>query len=142
MDGFSDFAMKEASYSGIPINDEFCPFSLSIYPSEATENDHLTLAPIYMSLITVIVFAVTALTFLFYDFWVERRQKVVMKTAVTTTKLVSELFPDVVMDQMMPSSDSISFSESQPKRLKSFLNDGGKNDAMSSQVAMKDTRNM
>merc|ERR1719464_1425313 len=33
MDGFSDFAMKEASYSGIPINDEFCPFSLSIYPS-------------------------------------------------------------------------------------------------------------
>lgn len=141
----SDFAnsdfMAESSYSGVSVDSEFCPFTFSIYPSATTENHHTTNVPIYFSVITVIIFAITALTFVFYDFWVERRQKVVMKTAVTTTKLVSELFPDVVMDQMMDSEhqrrDSSSSAhnttgsysaDGQPKRLKSFLNDGSNND--------------
>ena len=122
-------AQIDGIYSGIPFNEDFCPFSLTIYPSEATEDDHTTMTPIYFSLITIIIFAVTASTFVFYDFWVERRQKVVMKAAITTTKLVSELFPDAVMDQMMiPTSldDSITnFSDSQPRRLKSYFSDDG-----------------
>jgi class 3 adenylate cyclase len=134
----SDFAIyaEDTSYSGVPLDDEFCPFTLSIYPSSTTEDRHTTRTPIYFSLVTVVIFSITALTFVLYDFWVERRQKVVMKTAVTTTKLVSELFPDAVIDQMMDSdhqrsSTSTSLStDGQPNRVKTFLNDGSNNDMM------------
>jgi hypothetical protein len=98
---------------------------------------------VYFSLVTIVIFAITCLTFVVYDFWVERRQKVVMKTAVTTTKLVSELFPDVVMDKVLPSSDhSVSYSDSQPKRLKSFLTDSKtEGTAESSDETNKDPNN-
>jgi class 3 adenylate cyclase len=123
-------AMEESSYSGIPIDEEFCPFHVSVYPTDQTQDNHTTLTPIYFSLVTVIIFTITAVTFLVYDFWVERRQKVVMKTAVTTTALVSSLFPDVVMDRMIP-ADNMSATNSQPKRLKSFLNDEMNDDVVS-----------
>lgn len=119
----SEEAMKESLYSGISLDDKFCPFEISVYPSETTKNQHISKTPIYFAVVTVIIFAVTALTFITYDFWVERRQKVVMETAMTTTKLVSSLFPDVVINQMLPSLDEVSISgDSQPKKLQSFLN--------------------
>ena len=120
MTELSEEAMEESSYSGIPIDEEFCPFHVSVYPTDQTQDNHTTLTPVYFMLVTVIIFAFTTVTFLVYDFWVERRQKVVMKTAVTTTALVSSLFPDVVIDRMIP-ADNMSATDSQPKRLKSFL---------------------
>jgi len=128
----SSSAMKE-SYSGIQLDEEFCPFQISVYPSDTTKNRHTSKTPIYFAVVTVIIFAVTALTFIIYDFLVERRQKVVMKTAVTTTKLISSLFPDVVIDQMLPSlEDKSNSGDSQPKKLQSFLNHG-KNDDLYNQ---------
>jgi len=122
-------AMEESLYSGIQIDEDFCPFHISVYPSDTTENNHTSRTPIYFSLVTVVIFAVTAATFMIYDFWVERRQKIVMKTAMHTTALVSSLFPDTVIDQMMPTSDNaFSAADNQPKRLKSFLNDGKEDD--------------
>ena len=125
-------AMEENTYSGIRIDDEFCIFHVSVYPSDTRKENHTTKTPIYFSLVTVVIFAITAATFIMYDFWVERRQKVVMKTAVTTTALVASLFPDVVIDRMLPSSENGSATGgSQPKRLKSFLNDGTDDDFIS-----------
>jgi len=116
-------AMKESVYSGIQLDDEFCPFAITVYPSGTTKDRHTTKRPMYFSVVTVIIFAVTASTFIVYDFWVERRQRIVMKTALTTSKLVSSLFPDVVIDQVLhPSLDDLSIANSQPKKLQSFLN--------------------
>jgi len=151
MSELGDEAMTESSYSGIQIDDEFCPFHISVYPSQQTEHNHRTLTPLYFSLVTVIIFAVTAATFVMYDFWVERRQQVVMKTAVTTTALVSSLFPDVVMDRMISTGgggggDSMSTSShgNQPNtRLKSFLNDGKNDDnIVSGATAVGSDRNL
>jgi len=143
MSELSDEAMTEFSYSGIQIDDEFCPFHISVYPSQQTENNHRTLTPVYFSLVTVIIFAITAATFVIYDFWVERRQQVVMKTAVTTTALVSSLFPDVVMDRMISTggggNDNVSTSgrgSQSNTRLKSFLNDGKDDDVVSGSAAV------
>jgi len=117
------WAMTDTLYSGIELDDEFCPFKITIYPSEIFEKQHITRTPSFFAAVTVIIFAVTALTFIIYDFWVERRQKVVMKTAMTTAKLVNSLFPDIVIDQMLPSLDDVSVGAySQPKKLQSFLN--------------------
>jgi hypothetical protein len=116
-------AMKESFYSGIQLDDKFCPFEITVYPSDTTKDRHTTKRPMYFALVTVIVFAVTASTFIVYDFWVERRQRIVMRTAMTTSKLVSSLFPDVVIDQVLhPSLDELSIAENQPKKLQSFLN--------------------
>jgi len=115
-------AMKESLYSGIQFDDEFCPFQISIYPSDIAKNRHLSNTPIYFAMTTVIIFAVTTLTFILYDFWVERRQRVIMKTAMTTTKLVSSLFPDAVIDQMLPSlGEGTTSDDSQPKKTSIFL---------------------
>lgn len=78
---------------------------------------------------TALVFIVTALTFVFYDYFVERRQKLVLNAAVKTSAIVSSLFPEKVRDQLMTSQPEQAPDESQPKgRLQLFLNDGKKND--------------
>mmetsp|Transcript_42798 Transcript_42798/g.46468 ORF Transcript_42798/g.46468 Transcript_42798/m.46468 type:complete len:297 (-) Transcript_42798:1064-1954(-) len=120
----NDIAMEDSSCSGIPTDKEFCPFHISVYPSEQTEKNQRTLTPLYFSLITVIIFAITVTTFIIYDYWVGKRQYVVMKTAVTTTALVSSLFPDVVVDRII-AVEGDSISDSCPNgQLKSFFNDG------------------
>lgn len=119
----SGSAMKESLYSGIQLDEEFCPFEIIVYPSDTTKNHHTSNIPLYSALAMVIIFAVTASTFITYDFWVERRQKVIMKTAITTRKLISSLFPDVVIDRMLPSLEVASNSgDTQPKKLQSFSN--------------------
>lgn len=132
-------AMKASSYSGIQLDDEFCPFQITLYPSDTMKNLHMSKSPVIFAVVMVIIFAVTALTFIIYDFWVERRQKVVMKTAMTTTKLVTSLFPDVIIDQMLPSLEEASISgNNQPKKLQTFLNRG--NDDLYAQSEIGYTR--
>ena len=125
-------AMEESLYSGIQIDEDFCPYFVSVYPSDTTKDNHTSRTPIYLSLMMVVIFSVTTATFITYDFWVERRQKVVMKTAVSTSALVSSLFPDVFIDRMLPTSDNTSSAaDNQPKRLTFFLNDGKDDDFIS-----------
>lgn len=119
----STSAMKENSYSGIQLDDEFCPFQITVYPSDTLRNLHMSKTPAIFAVVMVVIFAVTAFTFIIYDFWVERRQKIIMKRAMTTTKLVTSLFPDAVIDQIMPSLEEPSVS----KRLQCFLNRGNDN---------------
>jgi hypothetical protein len=133
-------AMAESLYSGIQLDEEFCPFQITVYPSDTMKNHYMSKTPIYFTVITVIIFAVTTLTFIIYDFWVERRQKVVMKTAMTTTRLVSSLFPDVIINRMLPSLEETSNSGySQPEKLQSFLNHR-KNDGLYNEFEIRGAR--
>jgi hypothetical protein len=130
MSKLGDFVIQETQYSGLPVNDDFCPLTISVYPSAEMEDAHSTSTPWVFALVAVMVFMFTAATFLFYDIWVERRQKLVMKTAVATTALVSSLFPEVVRDRIMPGgNDEALHDETLPKgRLESFLNNGHRSD--------------
>jgi hypothetical protein len=51
--------------------------------------------------IVVIIFLVTGIVFLLYDYVVQLRQEKVMKTATKTQAIVSSLFPKSVQDRMM-----------------------------------------
>jgi Adenylate and Guanylate cyclase catalytic domain len=129
MTELGQFSIQDSFYSGLPIDEDFCPFTISVYPSEEAEAAHTTATPWIFALVAVMVFVLTAATFVLYDFWVERRQRVVMKTAVTTTALVASLFPEVVRERIMPSGNENLPEETIPQnRLESFLNDGNKND--------------
>lgn len=129
MTQLGNFAIHDSFYSGLPVSEEYCPFTITVYPSAETEDAHTTQTPLVFAMVAIMVFLFTAATFILYDFWVERRQRLVMKTAVTTTALVASLFPEMVRDRIMPTNDERLSEETLPKgRLQSFLNDGNKND--------------
>jgi hypothetical protein len=83
-------------------------YNVKIYPSQVFEDQYMTRNPTIYALVIGIIFLVTSATFLIYDCLVERRQKVVMKTAVKSTKIVNNLFPSQVRDRLFhPEPDEI-----------------------------------
>jgi hypothetical protein len=83
------YAIEDSMYSGLPIDEDFCPFTISVYPSQEMEDAYTTNKPLIFALVSAAIFFVTAATFLLYDFCVEKRQKKILVTAVASTALVS-----------------------------------------------------
>ena len=75
-------------------------YNIKIYPSKTFEDQYMTRNPAIYALVIAIIFLVTSITFILYDCLVEKRQKVVMKTAVKSTKIVNNLFPSQVRDRL------------------------------------------
>lgn len=90
----TDFRQSGTVYTGVPVSEDFCPWTLEVYPTQELEDDFLTSKPIYYTVAVLGVFVFTCAMFLLYDCLQERRQKVVMSTAVKSDKIVSELFPN------------------------------------------------
>lgn len=91
---------RKSSYTGIPLTEEFCPKTLSVYPSQEMQDDHVSSDPVLFTVAAALIFVFTSLIFFLYDWLVERRQKKVMKTAVQSTAIVSSLFPSQVRDRL------------------------------------------
>jgi Adenylate and Guanylate cyclase catalytic domain len=93
-----------------------------------------TNSPIFFSLAAVSIFAFTSFIFLFYDWWVERRQKKVLGKAIASSDIVSSLFPSTVRDRLFGDSNmhqqSNHESNSNPlkSRMNSYLHDRKKSD--------------
>jgi len=101
----NDFSgLSSPEFSSIPLNENYCPFQISVYPSSEREDVYTTADPIIIMVVTVAIFMFTTLVFVVYDLSVERRQKVVMKTAVTSRAVVSSLYPEVVREQIESAS--------------------------------------
>lgn len=74
--------------------------------------------------------------FVLYDRLVERRQKLVLSTAKTSTAIVSSLFPETITKRLMEEGAKTASKKnfvSANNRLKSFLNDGKDEDIVDSQ---------
>jgi len=101
-------APGEDSNSTLPLqpgNDEMedgmgCRYRVRVFPSQEMANHYLTNMPLYFALGLLSAFLFTALVFVAYDRLVERRQQVVMKTAIQSTSVVSKLFPENVRDRL------------------------------------------
>jgi hypothetical protein len=94
------FASSSSSYSGVEVDEDYCPTTIRMYPSVAREDSYMTSTPLTLCFLTVGVFLFTAMVFILYDLMVEKRQKKVMKTATKTSAIVSSLFPSTVRDRM------------------------------------------
>ena len=103
---------------GVKLNQDICAYELSVYPSEELEDTYMTWLPLVVTLAVAMVFVATAVIFLIFNGYVERRQILVMNQAVKSTALVTSLFPAEVRDRLMD-GEYISGKT----RLKSFLND-------------------
>jgi Adenylate and Guanylate cyclase catalytic domain len=86
--------------SGIPLNDEYCPVTLHLYPSLAMKDHYTTNYPIIFTFSVILIFVATSLVFIVYDYHVERRQKRVLSSATKSSAIVSSLFPSQVRDRL------------------------------------------
>jgi hypothetical protein len=64
------------------------------------EESHTTNQPFAYAMALAAVFFFTSVVFLLYNYCVERRQKVVVKSAQQSGVLVSSLFPEAVRDRI------------------------------------------
>jgi Adenylate and Guanylate cyclase catalytic domain len=154
------FSNHLSTYSGLPLQDSFCPMYVSVHASAKMEAIYTSNTPWIFALVTACVFLLTVLAFIVYNYVVEQRQKVVLKSAgafsnkfylrwfcfiatndhlhfsdccpntVTSNAIVSSLFPEAVKKQLMETQANEQLSDDTlPKgKLKTFLNDGNKND--------------
>lgn len=97
-----------AAYIGIPVNEDHCPFSVRVYPSQVMKSRYTTHSPITLTMASILVFVLTSALFIVYDCWVERRQRKILQKAVHSIAIVSSLFPSVVRDRIFPFASSSS----------------------------------
>ena len=57
-----DFAISNSTYSGIPINEDLCPFTLTVYPAESSKEIFLQNSDQTVYVVLVIVLSVAVLT--------------------------------------------------------------------------------
>jgi class 3 adenylate cyclase len=106
-------------YSGAPLETDTCPFTLTLYPSDAMKSEFTTKNPAVFSVVALSIFLFTSLVFILYDYFVERRQTVVLGTATRSSAIVSSLFPSVVRDQLYPTHSTR--ADANKERVQSFI---------------------
>jgi hypothetical protein len=119
----------KGSTLAVKLNQDICNYKLSVYPSQELEDQYMTYLPLGVTLAVAMVFVITALVFLVFNGYVERRQTLVMEQAVKSTAIVSALFPEAVRDRLMGAEYA-----SGKTRLKSFVN-GNEADAQGQPIA-------
>jgi hypothetical protein len=134
LNALDSFSSKGSTYSGVPIDRDFCPFHLRVYPSQVMEDEYKTNDPGILTILAVGIFLFTSVIFICYDQMVEYRQRKVMQTAVKSSAIVSSLFPQVVRDRVMgmgadepkkKKANAFSSGEDTNFNLQSFLRNPG-----------------
>lgn len=122
-----DFGSKSKaageSSMGVKLNQDICAYTLRVYPTRALYDAYNTYMPLLITCSVAIVFLITVSAFMFYNWYVERRQKLVHDQAVRTTAIVSSLFPEAVRDRLFNAEAEIG-PNSRKNRLNTFLMDG------------------
>jgi hypothetical protein len=119
----------EGSTLGVKLNQDICSYKLRVYPSQELEDEYMTFLPLGVTLAVAMVFVLTAIVFLVFNRYVERRQTLVLEQAVKSTAIVTSLFPEAVRDRLMAAEYA-----SGKTRLKSFV-DGNEEDARGQPIA-------
>jgi hypothetical protein len=86
------YSNQLSTYSGLPLEDSFCPMYVSVHASAIMEADYRSNTPWIFAVVTACVFLFTALAFMLYNLLVEQRQKIVLKSAgaCSTSQFLSD----------------------------------------------------
>jgi hypothetical protein len=111
--------MGGAEQEGVWLDQDFCPYLLSVYPHDDMYDSHLTSQPIIFA--TTFAFAIFALTVtaLTYDYFVQRRMKRAVKSAKENRAIVSRLFPENIRTRMIQEVEDRKRAEEGKRRLSS-----------------------
>ena len=83
-----------------------CRYTLVTYPTQLFEDSHTTDKPFLYAFSLLCVFCFTSAFLVLYDYFVERRQKLVLKSAQQSGAIVRSLFPDDVRDRLYQEQDA------------------------------------
>jgi hypothetical protein len=97
-----NFSYTASVYSGAPISEEYCPYTLHLYPTDEMRSNFTTNNGAVYASVTFLVMLSLGLIFAMYDCKVERRQRKVLSSAIRSSEIVSSLFPTSVQDQLYP----------------------------------------
>jgi hypothetical protein len=86
------YSNQPSTYSGLPLEDSYCPMYVSVRASAKMEAAQTTNKPWIFALVTACVFLFTVLTFMLYNYMVEQRQKIVLRSAGTCSTNLYWLF--------------------------------------------------
>jgi hypothetical protein len=101
--------------SGVAHNDEHCPISIALYPSDVMNASYVTHRPIILAVAVLFTFAFTYVVFCLYHKMVERRNQKISQLAAQSSAIVSSLFPANVHHRLYLVDDK------RPRRLNSLL---------------------
>ena len=73
-----------------------CLYSIRIYPSVDLQSTFVTERPVIYTVVLASIFLFTSCIFLLYDCIVERRNRLVVSSAIASNAIVSSLFPKTV----------------------------------------------
>ena len=95
---------------GVASNEEvlpnaMCKYKVHFYPTAQSESDFATYRPARFAVIVAMIFVFAICVFMVYDCLVERRQSVVMDTAVKSSNIVNELYPPEFVDRVIQPRD-------------------------------------
>jgi hypothetical protein len=82
-----------------------CKYTVHVYPTEEFKAYYVTSSPIFYTVGVVAIFLFTGLVFFAYDHLVERRQAMVMDTAVRSSAIVRSLFPAKFRDRLFKNKE-------------------------------------
>lgn len=94
----SDIASALSTSNGTAVYG--CKYWVTAYPSKEPEESYMTSTPVNYVLVLAAVFLCTSAVFVLYDYCVAKRQEKVLRSAMQSGKLVSNLFPEDVRQRL------------------------------------------
>ena len=120
------------SYTAVDLDGTYSRYTLRIYPTREMESRLVTNMPyIHMAVVIAIFFATTVL-FIVYDYLVERRQSIVLESALTSGAIVSSLYPETVRDRILEETKEKRLSAQRQEQQKKKMMKNGKNKSSTS----------
>lgn len=116
-----------------PLNRDFCPYTLSVYPSDALHGAYITRYPTFFALGSACAFLLMFLVSMTYEVVVNRRMVRIVKAEKENRAIVSSIFPEDVRNRILQEQKEHKEVENlaHPKlKLKSFLDKGRPASAM------------
>ena len=113
----SGVSLGNSFCSGVPLNEEYCPFKIRLFPSQLKEDDFTSNNPLTFALAVAGIFVFTSVVFVLYDFVVEVRQQRVVSKANASTNLVSSLSPKTVRDQLYQESKAKEMRKEESRKM-------------------------
>ena len=102
----------------------YCEFSLTIYPTSRLEDVYHDGTPIMYMVGVLMVFFLTSMVFVMYDWLVYKMKKKVVANAQRSTAVINSLFPKEVQDRMFKAVEERRSKAQAPKLLlQNFLTD-------------------
>jgi len=92
---------ESRSFTAAGINGQILNYTLRVYPSHDFTNSFPEASPQVNAITVASVFAVAIALFLVYDYFVSKRQKIVLERAVKATSVVSTLFPASIREHVI-----------------------------------------